>query len=1519
MIKVSNGLDKKALSKAYKKTQKLKFRHQLSLIFVLGIFVMALITSLAVSNISSQIVRDREIQQGLQVTSSLAKQSELALLYQSKESAKELVSRALNFPGVKTVLVATETGAVLHAGGEAPNDVKMYTPDTDKMVHEDGEYWVFSSPVTAGESQDNVWGELYEEDTEQQEILGYITVRIGKDTVVLMEKSILNGNLVISMIVAVVLLLLLLAISRRLTNPLEKLSATMKQAEEGDSIIRAEVGGPVDITEMQHAFNSMMEVLESRQRELMHAMAAALESARVKGEFAANVTHELRTPMNAVLGMLDLLMNMGLTPKQTEYVETAKTSGENLLELIDDILNFSEIDASDTSIVKEDCYIQELLDDVINLLSNQALKKKLDFGYLVDERVPRVIHSDPSRLRQVLINLVGNAIKFTEIGEVSIHVDVIEDASNTEVVSNNDENHEGEVLVRFEVRDCGIGISEEDQKRIFEAFTQADSSSTKEYEGTGLGLAISKQIVDLMGGEITVSSEAGKGSSFCFTVPTPRRNISVPSDNMVSVLSGLNAVLVDDSHIVREFGAQQLDILGATCSIFDEGINALGFIRAMSAANNQLNILIVDEEMPGLKGADFLKITREEEALKDTLILLLSNPWVTDSQNYESNVIRLNKPLKSKELRAVLGTHLLNLGESEEPKKSANTIEQLYSRPRKILVVDDNRANQQVAVGMLERMGCTCELASTGKEAVEAIIRNRFDAVLMDCYMPVVNGYDATRQIRMYEGGEASGEIENSVPIIAMTANNTQVEVERCMSVGMDDFLSKPLRIDELTEALLKWVPRDLPTQMDQAEGNEVDLLSDEHDVDITGANYDPLVIQELKNNVGEVVVSMIEAFIEDTPVYLESLRNAITEGDAKQVRELAHTVKGSASNFGAKQVTDFSRLLEDKGAAENLSGAQPLCEQLVSAFVRLRKSLEEYVVSQDITGEITGKEKKEGHRLLIVDDDRSMRLALKNVFVAEDYQIEEAGNGMQAISMCQRSMPDLVLMDAMMPEVDGFTACERIRSLPGGTDTPVLMITALENEESIVKAFASGATDFIPKPIHFAVLKQRVSRLIQANKVEQHVKKLAYHDPLTGLPNRTNLMQQLRVMVNRAQIEDKKVAILFLDLDRFKLINDTMGHDAGDLLLKAVSERIGRCVRNQDFIARLGGDEFTVVLEGVAGKEVVSKIAAKICDTLSQPFVFLQQKMFVTTSIGISMFPDDGQDISSLMKHADSAMFRAKENRNDYCFYVQGMEDEIARRMELERELRHAIGAKQLVLFYQPQIDLSNGEIMGAEALIRWQHPVHGLVPPDTFIPLAEESGLINQVSDWVLEDACQQLKRWSEAGHNLKVAVNMSSKDIQVDGFNEKLRHMIDKYDISPNMLELEITESTLMENPEELESELNAMREMGLTLAIDDFGSGFSSLNYLKRLPVDVLKIDRMFIRDLDKDENDMAIVTGVVALATSMGLQTVAEGVETIEQYHLLQELGCDTCQGYYFSKPLPVAEFEEKFLQQKALA
>jgi len=379
-------------------------------------------------------------------------------------------------------------------------------------------------------------------------------------------------------------------------------------------------------------------------------------------------------------------------------------------------------------------------------------------------------------------------------------------------------------------------------------------------------------------------------------------------------------------------------------------------------------------------------------------------------------------------------------------------------------------------------------------------------------------------------------------------------------------------------------------------------------------------------------------------------------------------------------------------------------------------------------------------------------------------------------------------------------------------------------------------------------------------------------------------------------------------------MVNDTMGHDAGDLLLKAVADRILHCVRESDFIARLGGDEFTIVLENILDLEAAASVADKICRSVARPFVFLQQKMFVTTSIGISIFPDDGQDVSALIKHADSAMFRAKETRNNFCFYERGMEAEIAKRLKLEQELRKAIDGEELILHYQPQLDLTNAKLVGAEALVRWQHPLKGLIPPDVFIPLAEESGLINQLTYWVLERVAVQLKQWLDKGRHLTLAVNLSVKDLMQQDLHTKLKNLLDRVGLPGNVFELEITESTLMEHPELMITELEKIREMGMTIAVDDFGSGYSSLNYLKRLPVDVLKIDRSFVSDIESDPSDRAIVSGIIALAKSLNMSTVAEGVETPGQRKILQQLGCDNFQGYLVSKPLTADDFATQFLE-----
>ena len=1490
---------------------RLQFRHQLSLIFIGGILVLTLATSFVVSNVSTSIITTQQVKQGLQVTESLASQSELALLYQSAESARDIAETAINFPEVKGIRIETETQEELFQLGLDPAEMRNSTFVKEPLlVAENSDYWLFAAPVMSTQEYDNQLNIL--PDDQQSFLLGTIRVLVGKDTQTLMQKGILRSNLSISMGLAAFLLVLLLVISRRVTKPIEQLSNTMKRAQRGDSLIRAAIDGPVDITEMQTSFNSMMEVLESRQHDLHKAMQSALESAKAKGEFAANVTHELRTPMNAVLGMLDLLLTMGLTVKQQEYVETAKTSAHALLCLIDEVLNFSEADAGKINIINQDCDLTDTLDDVVGLLASQALKKHVDISYVIADNVPKRFTADRARIRQVLINLIGNAIKFTDSGEVSVSVNPSSSPANGATVFS----------IVFTVKDTGIGIGEEDQKRIFEAFTQVDASTTKQYPGTGLGLAISRQLVELMGGHIAVSSELGFGSEFSFSLPVVA--LDEPKDNrLLGGLQSLRVLFVSKAEVMRSFAFNSLRDLGVEAMLAKSGLDAFRVVREADA-DHSVDVLIIDEDMVDIRLADFIRIISEEPNFTNQLTVILSNPWVADPDVGAESLPSLNKPLKSDSFLQLLGSHFI--AQDKPPVLAKPIFDIRPDSPCRVLVVDDNRANQQVAVAMLDKLGCYSEVAHNGREGVEAVLRGNFDMVLMDCNMPVMSGYDATKQVRVYEG-EAAG----SLPIIAMTANNSAAEADHCREVGMNDFLPKPLSLARLREQLEKWAHFSGTEVLRAAEpkANYV-AAGDDHKVSNNGAlgaadntyaaqgsesplSYDLKVMDTLKDAVGDAVGSLIEAFKEDMLIYLENLDKAIAGADITQVRQIAHTIKGSASNFGAFNLVKHSKELEDRAALNNIENAASYAKDIAAAFHVLSVDLKQEI---PLLGEIdngTVNVKEQNYRILVVDDDRSIRLLLVNAFLREDYELEEAANGMQAIEICQRRMPDLILMDAVMPEMDGFDACQSIRDIPHGADIPVLMITGLEDEESIVRAFASGATDYISKPINFSVMRQRVARLIKANKAEKHVKRLAYHDPLTNLPNRVNLMKHLPLVVEQAATENYKFAILFLDLDRFKMINDTMGHNVGDLLLKAVADRIRNCVRDQDFIARLGGDEFTIVLEKIKGSETAGKVAEKICESLSQPFVFMRKKMFVTTSIGISIFPDNGGDVTDLIKHADSAMFKAKEKRNDYCFYQTGMEAKIAERLEMERELRQAIEKDELRLFYQPKVDFATGKLIGAEALVRWEHPQEGIIAPNVFIPLAEESGLINKLSDWVLEEGARQLRTWLGKDYQLTLALNLSVKDLMAENLHTQLRDLMNRHQLPKNVLELEITESTLMNHPELMSSELAKIKQLGISVAIDDFGSGYSSLNYLKRLPVDVLKIDRSFVQDIESDPSDSAIVSGIIALAQTLNMHTVAEGVETEGQRTILKSLGCSSFQGYLVAKPQPAEQFEQQFL------
>ncbi len=420
----------------------------------------------------------------------------------------------------------------------------------------------------------------------------------------------------------------------------------------------------------------------------------------------------------------------------------------------------------------------------------------------------------------------------------------------------------------------------------------------------------------------------------------------------------------------------------------------------------------------------------------------------------------------------------------------------------------------------------------------------------------------------------------------------------------------------------------------------------------------------------------------------------------------------------------------------------------------------------------------------------------------------------------------------------------------------------------------------------------------------------LAQHDSLTNLPNRVLLGDRLREAIILSGRHQRKLSVLFLDLDRFKHINDSMGHVAGDRLLQSVARRLFSCVRSSDTVGRQGGDEFVVLLWEVRRAEDAATTAAKILEALREPHLIDGHELYVSGSIGIVTYPDDGTDAETLMKKADLAMYHAKETgRDSYQFFKPAMNARAVERQSLEDSLRYAIERRELVLHYQAKVDLKSGGIIGAEALIRWRHPQRGLVPPGQFVTIAEDCGLIVPIGRWVLREACRQARAWQTAGlPPLCVAINISPVELRAPGFVAGVRTILKETGLEPRYLELELTETVLIEDSRSVADVLEELKDIGVLLALDDFGTGYSSLSHLKRFPIDTLKIDQSFVRDLTVDEDDAGIVTAVIGMGKSLHMRVVAEGVETREQLEILQEHGCPQGQGFYFCRPVPAEEF-----------
>jgi diguanylate cyclase len=559
--------------------------------------------------------------------------------------------------------------------------------------------------------------------------------------------------------------------------------------------------------------------------------------------------------------------------------------------------------------------------------------------------------------------------------------------------------------------------------------------------------------------------------------------------------------------------------------------------------------------------------------------------------------------------------------------------------------------------------------------------------------------------------------------------------------------------------------------------------------------------------------------------------------------------------------------------------------------------------------------------RVLVVDDDAAARRLVRATLQRAGFEIVEAADGEQALMAMRAELPALVLMDVSMPVMDGYTACLELRKIPGGELVPVVMMTGHDDVESIARAFEVGASDFLTKPIQWALLPHRIRYMLRASgaindllDAKAQIQHLAYYDALTGLPNRRLFVEQLRKAIGHAQRGDEQLAVLFIDLDQFKRINDTLGHSAGDELLRAVGARLSQSMRPLDSIgrggrdpgtssiARLGGDEFIVMLTQLHGPADAASAARRLALALAEPVTIAHTELFIGASVGVAMYPFDGADVDTLLKNADTAMYRAKESgRGAMQFYDHTMNARARERLAMETMLRHALERGEFRLHYQPRVEFASGRIAGSEALIRWQHPERGMVAPADFIPIAEEIGLIKPIGEWALAQACRQSAAWRAAGLEPgPVAVNLAASHLRDPALPALVGRLLHEHALPRGSLEIEVTESMLMGDPEFSITTARQLGQLGVGLAIDDFGTGYSSLSMLKRLPVTSLKIDQSFVRDLPGDADDGAIVTAIVAMAHTLKLKVVCEGVENEAQRGFLAEQGCDEYQGYHFS-------------------